>query len=81
MIRRVQATSALPDVPVVVLSATRRSPRGVREHWTQLQAGVAAGARRGRHVVVPGAGHAVHVDRPNVVTDAILAIVEEVRRG
>lgn len=81
LIRRARAASALPDVPVVVLSATRGSPRGVREHWTQLQAGVAAAAGRGRHIVVAGAGHAVHVDRPQAVTDAILAVVEDIRRG
>jgi hypothetical protein len=41
-----------PDVPVVVLSAARGLPRRFRANWTRLQAGLAAAAPQGRHVIV-----------------------------
>ncbi len=42
------AARPFPDVPVVVLSASRSFPlpRRFRAHWTRLQAGLAAAARR-----------------------------------
>jgi pimeloyl-ACP methyl ester carboxylesterase len=77
------ASASLPDVPVVVLSATRGFPPRLRRRWTTLQAGVAAAARagRGRHIVVADAGHAIHHDRPDLVAAAVLAVVQEARRG
>lgn len=78
-IRRTRAAASLPDVPVVVISATRGFPRGVRERWSALQAGVAAAAPQGRLVVVQGAGHAIQHERPDVVVDAVLQVFAEVR--
>lgn len=69
---------AFGGIPVVVLSATQGLPRALRARWTGLQAGVAQAAR-GRHVVVPGTGHAIQHDRPGVVAEAILEVVDEVR--
>jgi pimeloyl-ACP methyl ester carboxylesterase len=68
-----------PDVPVVVLSAARGFPRRFRAHWTGLQAGLAAAAPRGRHVVVDGTGHNIPRNRPGVVADTILAMAAQVR--
>jgi pimeloyl-ACP methyl ester carboxylesterase len=67
-----------PDVPVVVLSASRGFPRRFRAHWTRLQAGLAASAPQGRHVVVGGTGHNIPWNRPNVVADTILAVAAQV---
>jgi pimeloyl-ACP methyl ester carboxylesterase len=75
------AVRPLPDVPVVVLSAGRGFPRRFRANWTRLQAGLAAAAPRGRHVVVDGTGHNIPRDRPDVVADAILAVADQVRAG
>jgi pimeloyl-ACP methyl ester carboxylesterase len=74
------AARPFPDVPVVVLSAGRGFPRGFRAHWTRLQAGLAAAAPQGRHVVVERAGHNIPGDRPDAVAAAILAMTAEVRR-
>lgn len=63
-----------PDVPIVVLSAACGFPRRFRAHWTSLQAGLAASAPRGRHLVVEGTGHNIPGSRPDVVADTILAI-------
>jgi len=78
------ASAAQPStVPLVVLSATRGSPPRLREHWTKLQAEIvaAAGADRGRHLVVAEAGHTIHHDRPDLVAEVILEVVDEIRRG
>lgn len=69
------AQYALVDRPVLVLTGTED------DAWTglpddELAARVAAlGAR---HQAVPGAGHYVHVEQPDVVVDAILALAAEV---
>jgi pimeloyl-ACP methyl ester carboxylesterase len=71
------AASSFPDVPVVVLSAARGLPRRFRANWTRLQAGVAAAAPRGRHIVVEGTGHNIPRNRPGVVAAAILEVVAQ----
>ena len=75
------AAAPFPDVPVVVLSATRGFPRRFRAHWTSLQAGLAAAAPRGRHVVVDGTGHDIPGNRPDVVAGTILAVAAQARAG
>ena len=66
-----------PDVPVVVLSATRGFPRRFRRHWTERQAELAASAPRGRHLVVHGVGHQIHQQRPDLVAGAIRQVAAE----
>jgi pimeloyl-ACP methyl ester carboxylesterase len=73
------AATPSPDVPVVVLSAARGFPRRFRAHWTRLQAGLAAAAPRGRHVVVDGTGHNIPGNRPDVVAGTILAVAAQAR--
>jgi pimeloyl-ACP methyl ester carboxylesterase len=76
-----RAAGSLPDVPLVVLSATGGAPRGVRRHWTTLQAGVAAAAPggRGTHLVVADSQHNIHHDRPELVASVVLEAVEAAR--
>lgn len=78
-IRRARAAASLPDVPIMVISATRGFPPSVRKRWSALQADVAAAGPNGRLVVVPGAGHAVQHERPDVVVEAVLQVLAEVR--
>ena len=73
------AARPFPDVPVVVLSAARGFPRRFRAGWTRLQAGLAAAAPQGRHVVVGGTGHNIPWDRPDAVADTILAVAAQAR--
>ena len=73
------AATPFPDVPVVGLSAAAASPRRFRAHWTCLQAGLAAAAQQGRHVVVDGTGHNIPTHRPDVVADAILTVAAQAR--
>lgn len=73
------AVTPFPDVPVAVLSAARGFPRRFRAHWTSLQAGLAATAAQGRHVVVDGTGHNIPRNRPGVIADTILATAAQAR--
>jgi len=59
------------------MSAARGLPRRFRAHWTRLQAGLAAAAPQGRHVVVEGTGHNIPRNRPGVVAAAILEVVAQ----
>jgi pimeloyl-ACP methyl ester carboxylesterase len=61
-----------------VLSATEGRPAWLRRRWTALQAGLAA-ERGARHVVATGSGHAVPLDRPALVAEAILGCARTVR--
>ena len=71
------ADRSFPDVPVAVMSAARGFPRRFRAHWTRLQAGLAAAAPQGRHLVVEGTGHNIPRNRPGVVAGAILEVVAQ----
>ncbi|MFF3410495.1 alpha/beta fold hydrolase [Streptomyces sp. NPDC002742] len=80
-VRRLRACSQLPDVPVIILSATRGLPKGLRTRWTSLQAQIAATTVRGEHVVVPDAAHYIHDSQPEAVTTAVLTVVALARDG
>jgi pimeloyl-ACP methyl ester carboxylesterase len=79
-ILELQATSRLPDIPVVVLSAGQGFPPRVRRQWTALQARLAASVPKGRHVVVRDSGHAIPKHRPEVVSELTLELVSGLRR-
>jgi hypothetical protein len=78
-IRRIRANSALPDVPVVVLSATKGLPKGMRGRWTKLQASVAESAA-GQHLIAQDTRHAIHQERPEHVTAAVIDVVQNIRQ-
>ncbi|WP_229928355.1 alpha/beta fold hydrolase [Kitasatospora xanthocidica] len=78
-IRRRRSGARLPEVPVAVLSATEGLPRVLRSRWTALQSQVASAATRGTHILVRGAGHAVHTDRPRAVIAAVLEVSDHAR--
>jgi pimeloyl-ACP methyl ester carboxylesterase len=80
LIRQIRSASALPDVPVVVLSATKGLPKGIRGRWTKRQAGLTATASGGEHIIAADAGHAIHQERPEQVTTAVLRVVDHVKR-
>ncbi|MFI7209891.1 alpha/beta fold hydrolase [Micromonospora maritima] len=77
--REARGTSAMPDVPVVVLSAGRGKPRSLQERSAPLMREIAASTPRGRHSIVDDAGHYIHHDRPEVVIEAIADVVAVIR--
>ncbi len=73
-IQRIRAGSALPDVPLVVLSATEGAREDHRKAWTKLHAELAASVPRGRHIILADTDHAVNEARPEAVADAIESV-------
>jgi pimeloyl-ACP methyl ester carboxylesterase len=65
-----------PEVPLVVISSARSDERRLR-----ADSALAQQSKRGRHLLAHGAGHWVPLDAPQVVIDAITAIVAEIRHG
>lgn len=86
-----KAFAGLPrmlDVPLVVLSAgSRQRPEGrspeLHERWVriagELQDDIASRSTRSRHLVVEGASHYIHWDRPEVVVEAVLDLIRLAR--
>lgn len=70
-IHRIRAEGALPDVPIVVLSATEGAREDHRKAWTKLHAELAASVPRGRHVILADTDHAVNQAGPGAVAEAI----------
>ena len=72
----VASLERLPDVPVVVISAEDQPAERLAEHRV-----LAALSRRGRHLVAPGSGHWIQLDRPDLVARVVRDLVDEVRTG
>ena len=68
--------TAPADLPITVISAPMASARR-----RQLHAAIAARSRWGRHVVAREGGHWIPLDEPATVVDAVLDMVEQVRRN
>ena len=73
-----RASGDLGDRPVVVLTATHHDlglPEPYEERsevaWLELQTELASLSTAGRQQTVAGAGHYIHVERPEVVADAV----------
>ena len=62
-------------IPVVVVTGAR----GADDHWQRLQRDLASLSERGCLVVAQRSGHAVPIDQPEVVVDAIRTVVETAR--
>ena len=88
---QVRAASGLGELPLVVLSHGRPAPlprdpaitpeveRRYEEVWQELQAELAALTPKGELVVAAESGHAIQLDQPDLVVDAIRRVVEAAR--
>ena len=79
--------AGLGDLPVVVLSHETCNGCGMlgpdeleayERNWRDAQADVAEQTTRGRWQIVPRSGHEVHLDRPDVVLEAVLEVLSAV---
>jgi pimeloyl-ACP methyl ester carboxylesterase len=77
-IHRLRSRSALPDVPVVLLSATVGAAPEHRAKWTAAQAEVARSVPRGTHIELPDTHHAINEFRPEAIVAAIGRVLDEV---
>jgi pimeloyl-ACP methyl ester carboxylesterase len=66
---QVEASGALGDTPLVVLTASKPGPerRAAQESAARL-------STRGRHIVAQTAGHWIHLDEPALVVEAIRSL-------
>jgi pimeloyl-ACP methyl ester carboxylesterase len=83
-IAAVLEAGAVPDVPVVVLTSDQPWDLQVGDGstwpaWLAAQAQLAA-ALDATHVSETGSGHAINVEQPQVVVDAIREVVDSVRQ-
>ena len=70
------AAGAFGSYPVRVLTATRHAGSVAREAlWEAMLAALAAEAVNGEQILVQGSGHHIQLDRPDVVVEAILAML------
>ncbi len=86
---QVKASAALPQVPLVVLTAGEmgQNPPGMsaedfaqwRAQWQELQADLATRCPDSIHTVVAHSTHAIQLDRPAAVVEAIRQVVTAVR--
>jgi pimeloyl-ACP methyl ester carboxylesterase len=77
-IHQIRSTAPLPDVPVVVLSATVGAAPEHRARWTDAQAEVARSVLRGTHIELPDTHHAINEFRPEAIVAAIDQVLAEV---
>jgi pimeloyl-ACP methyl ester carboxylesterase len=86
-VRRARASSPLPTVPVISLTAPLPTdepfepgwPLAMNDVFRAENADLATLAPGERWIVVEGSGHNIHYDRPTVVIDAVGDVVEVVR--
>jgi pimeloyl-ACP methyl ester carboxylesterase len=76
LIRESREKRALPDIPVVIFSATTDTPRDEREAWTAFHADLAASLPHGEHVILADTDHAINQRRPTEIAEAIIRVVE-----
>ena len=74
MAHTVAAITALPDVPLVVISSGDQ-PQPTMSRQRQL----ASLSPRGRHVIAARSGHWVPFDEPELVAAVVRAVVDEIR--
>jgi pimeloyl-ACP methyl ester carboxylesterase len=67
--------TALPAVPLVVISSGEQPPEVIDQH--RKLAGLSS---RGRHIVATRSGHWIQFDEPGLVVETIREVVESVRR-
>ena len=82
--RQVGSIRRAPDAPVIVLARSPRRDTGDGHNrldgtWLDLQRELAGTMTNGSFQVVRGSGHYIHLERPERVVGAILAIVDRYR--
>ena len=81
LIHQIRSSAPLPDVPVVVLSATTGAAEEHRARWTAAHAELARAVPGGTHIVLADTHHAINQDRPEAIAAAVGQVVAAARRG
>jgi pimeloyl-ACP methyl ester carboxylesterase len=84
------ATPSLGDMPLAVLSHDPEKPSGefppelakpVNEAWEKMQEEMAHLSTRGTQRIVKNSSHYIQIDQPDIVIDAVRAVVEQARQS
>ena len=81
-LKQTRRAGPFPSVPLIVLTqrnAASKWPRGLGKVWEASQRSMAKMSKLGRLKVCDDAGHNVHMDRPDVVAQAVLNVVRAAR--
>ena len=79
-IRQRRAAAPLPDIPVVIFSATTGRPADERAMWTLFHAKLAGSLPQGRHIVLAETSHAINQERPGEIAAAIIGMIKDLRQ-
>lgn len=80
-IEQASQVKTFPDIPLIVLSAGKPAfdiTQEVLEKLQELHADLANESPQGVHIVAYESGHAIHLDKPELVIDAVRQVVEKV---
>lgn len=80
----IKTAGPFPDVPVAVITAGKRwilDTRSWREQWMVFQRDLAALSPQGTQTIAAESGHAIQLQQPELVIDAIREVVERARSG
>jgi pimeloyl-ACP methyl ester carboxylesterase len=83
----VKEAGALPKVPMAVLTrgvrASPPTPRGdlIEQLWFELQIELAERSPHAVHIVANRSGHHIHLDQPQLVSEAISLVVDVARQS
>jgi pimeloyl-ACP methyl ester carboxylesterase len=84
------ATPSLGDIPLAVLSHDPEKPssefppdlaKPVNQAWEKMQEEMAHLSTRGTQTIVKNSSHYIQIDQPDVVIDAVHAVVEQARQS
>ncbi|MCC7412547.1 MAG: alpha/beta hydrolase [Gammaproteobacteria bacterium] len=85
--RDVLAAGELPPVPMVVLTRGRRAwphdTRGdlIENLWLAMQDDLSAQSPHAAHIIAASSGHHIHLDQPDLVSDAVTMVIDFARTG
>jgi pimeloyl-ACP methyl ester carboxylesterase len=83
-VEQARQIKSFPDIPLIVLSAGKPDfdiTQEVIEKLQELHADLANQSPQGVHIVAHESGHAIQLDKPELVIDAIRQVIENVRCG
>src|SRR4028118_426678 len=83
-VEQARQIKTFPDIPLIVLSAGKPDfdiTQEVIEKLQELHAELANQSPQGVHIIAHESGHAIQLDKPELVIDAIRQVIENVRCG
>ncbi|MDY0095297.1 MAG: alpha/beta hydrolase [Candidatus Vecturithrix sp.] len=76
----IRAAGPFPDIPVIVITAGQKwilDTQAWRDQWLRFQQDLVALSPQGRQIIATKSGHVIQDQQPEVVIDAIRAIVAQ----